>query len=178
MDRSHQALADDLAAFEGAEAVALFPTGFAANLGTIAALVAPGDAVYADRLDHACLIDGTHLAGPGYASTPTTTTPASPPSSSVTGAIPPFSDRDSYGVFSMDGDLAPLADLVDIAEQFGAILLVDEAHGTGVFGDDGREMRHRRAGSPSGSTFESAHSRRGWVARGVRGRVATARSTI
>ena len=59
----HQGLADDLARFEGVEAVALFPTGYAANLGAIAALVGPGDAVYLDRLAHACLVDGAKLSG-------------------------------------------------------------------------------------------------------------------
>jgi 8-amino-7-oxononanoate synthase len=134
----HQALADDLADFENAEAVALFPTGFAANLGAIAALVGPGDAVYADRLDHACLIDGARLAGARLRVYP----------HNDTARLAALLQRDrgrfrrsliaTDGVFSMDGDLAPLADLADLAEQYGAILLVDEAHGTGVFGDDGR----------------------------------------
>jgi 8-amino-7-oxononanoate synthase len=138
--RAHQALAEALADFEQVEAVALFPTGFAANLGTIAALVGPGDAVYLDRLDHACLIDGARLSGARLRVYPHNDV-------ARLGAI---LERDraggrfrraliaTDGVFSMDGDLAPLADLVDLAERFGAMLLVDEAHGTGVFGPDGR----------------------------------------
>ena len=135
---AHQALVDDLAVFEGTEAVALFPTGFAANLGTIAALVSPGDAVYADRLNHACLVDGARLAGARLRVYP----------HADADRLASLLERDrgrfrrsliaTDGVFSMDGDLAPLADLVDLAERFGAILLVDEAHGTGVFGRDGR----------------------------------------
>jgi 8-amino-7-oxononanoate synthase len=134
----HDDLARALAAFEGTEAVALFPTGFAANLGTIAALVGPGDAVYADRLNHACLIDGARLSGARLRVYP----------HNDAGRLEEILRRDrgrfrrsliaTDGVFSMDGDLAPLADLADLAERSGAILLVDEAHGTGVFGPDGR----------------------------------------
>lgn len=134
----HEALAAALAGFEGVEAVALFASGYAANLGTIVALVGAGDAVYADRLDHACLIDGARLAGASL-------------------RVYPHNDADRLvtilrrdegrfrrrliatdGVFSMDGDLAPLVDLADLADRFGAILLVDEAHGTGVWGATGR----------------------------------------
>ncbi|MGE3818879.1 MAG: 8-amino-7-oxononanoate synthase [Isosphaeraceae bacterium] len=135
---AHQRLADDLARFENAEAVALFPSGFAANLGTIAALVGPGDAVYCDRLNHACLIDGVRLSGASlrvYAHGDVRRL-----------ASASRRDRGRYrrsliatdGVFSMDGDLAPLDELVELAESLGAILMVDEAHGTAVFGPDGR----------------------------------------
>lgn len=134
----HQALADDLAAFEETEAVTLFPTGFAANLGTIAALVGPGDAVYADRLDHACLIDGARLSGARLRVYP----------HNDTDRLAALLKRDhgrfrraliaTDGVFSMDGDVAPLAALAALADSFGAVLLVDEAHGTGVVGPTGR----------------------------------------
>lgn len=134
----HQELADALARFERTEAVAFFPTGFAANLGTIAALVGAGDAVYSDRLNHACLIDGARLSKASLRVYPHN-------DSSRLEAIL-SRDRGRFrrslivtdGVFSMDGDLAPLADLADMAERFGAMLLVDEAHGTGVFGPEGR----------------------------------------
>jgi 8-amino-7-oxononanoate synthase len=134
----HQALADDMARFEGAEAAVLFPTGFAANLGTVAALVGPGDAAYLDRLDHACVIDGARLSGASLRVYPHNDV------ARLESAL--RRDRGRFrrtliateGVFSMDGDLAPLADLADLAERFGAMLLVDEAHGTGVFGPDGR----------------------------------------
>ena len=134
----HEALAAALARFEGVEAVALFASGFAANLGTIAALVGAGDAVYADRLNHASLIDGVRLAGARL-------------------RVYPHNDADRLdalvardrgrfrrsliatdSVFSMDGDVAPLADLATIADRAGAILLVDEAHATGVLGATGR----------------------------------------
>jgi 8-amino-7-oxononanoate synthase len=134
----HEALAAALAEFEGVEAIALFPTGFAANLGTIAALVGPGDAVYHDRLNHACLIDGTKLSGASLRVYP----------HADAGRLEAVLRRErgrfrrvlvaTDGVFSMDGDLAPLAELAGVAERFDAMLLVDEAHGTGVFGPDGR----------------------------------------
>ena len=134
----HEALAADLAEFEEVEAVALFPTGFAANLGTIGALVGSSDAVYLDRLNHASLIDGARLSGASV-------------------RVFPHRDADRLdailarerrrfrrvliatdGVFSMDGDLAPLAELAEIADRHGAMLLIDEAHATGVIGPDGR----------------------------------------
>jgi 8-amino-7-oxononanoate synthase len=135
---AHQALAEALAEFEQAEAVALYPSGFAANLGTIAALVGPGDAVYVDRLDHASLIDGARLSGARLRVFPH-------------GDVERLReilrrDRGRFrrlliatdGVFSMDGDLAPLGALAEAAEVAGAMVLVDEAHATGVFGPDGR----------------------------------------
>jgi 8-amino-7-oxononanoate synthase len=134
----HQELVEALASFEGTEAVALFPTGYAANLGTIIALVGPGDAVFGDRLNHSCLIQGARLSGARLRVFP----------HRDHGRLGTLlsRERDRYrrvliatdGVFSMDGDIAPLAELVALAERFGAMLLVDEAHGTGVFGEDGR----------------------------------------
>ncbi len=135
---AHDDLAESLARFEQAEAAVLFPTGYAANLGTIAALVGKGDAVYSDRLNHACLIDGARLSR-------ATIRIYSHNDAGELEAILTH-DRGRFrrglivtdGVFSMDGDLAPLADLADLADRFGLALLVDEAHGTGVFGPDGR----------------------------------------
>ncbi len=134
----HQELADALAGFEGTEAALLFPTGYAANFGTLGALVGPGDAVYADRLNHACLIDGVRLSGASLRVYPHNG------AERVASALARDQGRfrraliATEGVFSMDGDVAPLAELATLAERFGAMLLVDEAHGTGVFGADGR----------------------------------------
>jgi 8-amino-7-oxononanoate synthase len=135
---AHEELTAALAAFEEVEAVGLYPSGFAANVGTIAALVGPGDAVYLDRLDHACLVDGARLAGARIRVYP----------HGDVARLGAVLGRDhgrfrrsliaTDGVFSMDGDLAPLPALADLAEQAGALLLVDEAHATGVFGPDGR----------------------------------------
>jgi 8-amino-7-oxononanoate synthase len=135
---AHAALAEGLARFEGTDAAALFPTGFAANAGTIAALVGKGDALYSDRLNHASLIDGARLSGASLRVYP---------HNDVDRLAEQLGrDRGRYrrsliatdGVFSMDGDLAALGPLAEVAERFGAMLLVDEAHGTGVIGPDGR----------------------------------------
>ena len=134
----HAQLAHELATFEQMEAAVLFPTGFAANAGTIAALVGAGDAVYLDRLNHACLVAGAKLSGARLR--------VYPHADAARLAEILERERSHYrrvliatdSVFSMDGDLAPLADLVLIAERFGAMLMVDEAHGTGVYGPDGR----------------------------------------
>jgi 8-amino-7-oxononanoate synthase len=134
----HEALASALAEFEKVEAVALFSSGFAANLGAIVAMVGPPDVVYLDRLNHACLVDGARLSRAKLRVYP----------HNDANRLESILARDqgrfrrsliaTDGVFSMDGDLAPLADLADLAIRFGAMLLVDEAHGTGVFGAEGR----------------------------------------
>jgi 8-amino-7-oxononanoate synthase len=134
----HEALAEDLARFEGVESVALFPTGYAANLGAVASLAGKGDAVYLDRLNHASLVDGARLSGASLR--------VYPHADADMLASTLRRDQGRYrrtliatdGVFGMDGDLAPLSDLAEIARRFSAMLLVDEAHGTGVFGPDGR----------------------------------------
>jgi 8-amino-7-oxononanoate synthase len=135
---THRELVEALADFEGTEAALVFPTGFAANAGAIAALVGSEDAVYLDRLDHACLVAGVRLSDAALRVYP----------HRDAGRLQGVLERErtrfrrvliaTDGVFGMDGDLAPLSELTDIAERFEAILLVDEAHGTGVFGPDGR----------------------------------------
>ncbi|MFO0959039.1 MAG: 8-amino-7-oxononanoate synthase [Isosphaeraceae bacterium] len=134
----HQRLVEALADFERVEAVALFPTGFAANLGTIASLIGKGDAAYLDRLDHACLVAGARVSGASVRVYPHN-------DADRLGSIL-ARERGRYrraliatdGVFSMDGDVAPLAQFAEIAERHDAMLLVDEAHGTGVYGAGGR----------------------------------------
>ncbi len=134
----HEALAADLAEFEQVEAALLFPSGFAANLGSIAGLAGPGDAVYLDRLAHSCLVSGARLSGAALR--------VFPHNDAVRLRAILGRDAGRYrrsliateGVFSMDGDLAPLAELSAVAETCGAMLLVDEAHATGVVGPDGR----------------------------------------
>ena len=130
----HEKLAVSLAEYEGVEAVALFSSGYAANLGTIAALVGPGDVAYLDRLNHACLVDGVRLSRARLRVYP----------HANADRLDELLARDrgkfrrsliaTDGVFSMDGDLAPLRRLAEVAERYGAMLLVDEAHATGVYG--------------------------------------------
>jgi 8-amino-7-oxononanoate synthase len=134
---AHVELERKLAEFEGAPAALLFPSGFAANSGTIAALAGPGDAVYCDRLNHASLIDGCRLSRARFRVYPHVDC------KSLEKLL--AKDQDARrklivtdSVFSMDGDAAPLDRLCDLAERHGAMLLIDEAHATGIFGQHGR----------------------------------------
>ena len=133
----HRRLEERLAAFEGTEAALLFTSGFAANAGTIAALVGPGDAVFCDRKNHASLFDGCRLSRADVRVYPhgDCRRLASLLEQSK-GSRRRLIVTDS--LFSMDGDLAPLSQLAELAETFDAMLMVDEAHATGVFGRHGR----------------------------------------
>jgi len=134
----HLELERRLAAFKGVEAAITFQSGFAANLATIPALVGKEDAIFSDRLNHASIIDGCRLSG---------------------GKIIPYDHCDvaslesvikenlaqyrraiiiTDGVFSMDGDVAPLDRIYEVARMYDILLMVDDAHGEGVLGKGGR----------------------------------------
>src|SRR3990170_4289445 len=134
----HVELEKRLAKFKGAEDVITFQSGFSANLGTISALVGKEDVIFSDRLNHASIIDGCRLSG---------------------ARIIPYDhcDTDSLesvikenlskyrralvvtdGVFSMDGDVAPLDKIYEVADRYEILLMVDDAHGEGVLGKGGR----------------------------------------
>jgi glycine C-acetyltransferase len=135
--RMHLDLEERFAAFKHADAALLFQSGFTANAGTVAAILGPDDVIVSDRLNHASIIDGGRLSK---------------------AEIKVFEHRDAAdaerlltetakpgrrqllitdGVFSMDGDIAPLGDLVEVAETHGAIMMVDDAHASGVLGAGG-----------------------------------------
>ncbi|MCC6750501.1 MAG: 8-amino-7-oxononanoate synthase [Deltaproteobacteria bacterium] len=132
----HRALEDRVAEYKNTERALLFSTGYQANLGVLTALLSPGDAVYSDALNHASLIDGCRLSRAAI-------------------HVFPHADPDALGrllaegsryrrrlvvtdsVFGMDGDRAPLAALARLARHHDAILVVDEAHATGVCGPHG-----------------------------------------
>lgn len=129
---AHQSLEARLAAFERAEAVLLFNTGFAANTGTIPALVGSGDAVFSDALNHASLVDGCRLSRARVVVYPHADAEALGRVLAETPARRKLVVTDT--VFSMDGDLAPLRELLAACREHGAALMVDEAHATGVLG--------------------------------------------
>ena len=134
----HLELEKRLAAFKGVEAAITFQSGFTANLATIPALVGKEDVIFSDRLNHASIIDGCRLSG---------------------GKIIPYDHCDAAsleavikenlsqfrraiiitdGVFSMDGDVAPLDEVYEVAKKYDILLMVDDAHGEGVLGRGGR----------------------------------------
>ncbi|MGH2371956.1 MAG: glycine C-acetyltransferase [bacterium] len=133
----HQTLEAELAAFKHTEAALLFQSGFTANAGTVAALLGPDDVVVSDELNHASIIDGCRLSGAQKKIFPHKDTAAARRMlGEARGARRVLLITD--GVFSMDGDIAPLPALVEAAEEHGALMMVDDAHASGVVGRDGR----------------------------------------
>jgi 8-amino-7-oxononanoate synthase len=132
----HAAVEAKLAGFKGTEAALLFPSGYQANVGTITALVGRGDHVFSDELNHASIIDGCRLSRATVHVYPHRDVPAL---EAALGRLPAGGRRliVTDSVFSMDGDRAPLARLVDVAERYHSVLMVDEAHATGVLGERG-----------------------------------------
>ncbi|TQV71865.1 8-amino-7-oxononanoate synthase [Exilibacterium tricleocarpae] len=133
--REHRALEDELADFTGRARALLFCSGYMANLGTVKALVGKGDAVFEDRLNHASLLDAGLSSGARFQRF------RHLDSSDLQRRLLATEARRRLiavdGVFSMDGDIAPLPELVTLAQQHGAWLLVDDAHGFGCLGPSG-----------------------------------------
>jgi 8-amino-7-oxononanoate synthase len=132
----HAELESRLAEFKGTEAALLFGSGYLANTGTIAALAQRGDVVFSDELNHASIIDGCRLAGAD------TFVYRHADTEHLEWGLRRTAGRAALiatdGVFSMDGDIAPLAELTDLARRHDCRLLVDEAHATGCIGPGGR----------------------------------------
>ncbi len=131
----HEEVEDRLAAFKGTEAAVIFSTGYMANLGAISALVGPGDTVFCDRLNHASIYDGIKLSGASLARFPHRDLNRLEALLQEAGTGRKLIVTDS--VFSVDGDLAPLQEMVDLKDRYDARLMVDEAHSTGVLGSHG-----------------------------------------
>ncbi|MDA0832821.1 MAG: 8-amino-7-oxononanoate synthase [Planctomycetota bacterium] len=135
-------LEECIAAFEEQEGAIVFPSGYAANLGSITALVDSSDVLFCDRFNHASLVDGCRLSGARlrvYRHDDLTSLQKEL-KKSTDGSHNPTARKwiVTESVFSMDGDVAPLKDLCDLAERYGAEIIVDEAHATGVYGTHGR----------------------------------------
>ncbi|MEE8580838.1 MAG: 8-amino-7-oxononanoate synthase [Myxococcota bacterium] len=134
----HRALEEELASFLGCEAALAFSTGYMANLGVIPALVGAGDSIVSDELNHASIIDGARLSRAQVSVFP---------HGDVAGLDRCLGEAARSGrrvllaldgVYSMDGDVAPIAEMVRLARRYGAMVLLDDAHGTGTLGARGR----------------------------------------
>ena len=133
----HMELEQKLAAFKHTEAAVVFQSGFAANAGTVSSILGKDDFIVSDELNHASIIDGARLSRASIKVFPHRDAGAA---RAIVAALP--RDRRTLiitdGVFSMDGDLGALPQLCDVADEFGCIMMVDDAHASGVFGKNGR----------------------------------------
>ena len=134
----HLELEERIAAFKHAKACVVFQSGFAANAGTVAAILGPEDHIISDELNHASIIDGCRLSRAKIHVFPHKDTLAA---ENILTELDRAAGRKlliSDGVFSMDGDIGPLPGLTAAAEKHGAIMMVDDAHSSGVLGRNGR----------------------------------------
>jgi len=134
----HVELERRLAAFKGVEAAITFQSGFNANLATIPALVGKEDVIFSDRLNHASIIDGCRLSGAKIIAYEHNS--AESLEEAIKENLPQYRRAliVTDGVFSMDGDIAPLPALYEVAKKYDILLMVDDAHGEGVLGKGGR----------------------------------------
>jgi 8-amino-7-oxononanoate synthase len=162
---SHAELERRLAAFEGTEAALVFPSGFAANAGVVPALADEGDAIFGDAKNHASLIDGCRLSkGTRFVY----------PHRNCAALETMLRDGGHFrrrlivtdSLFSMDGDLAPLVHIAELAERYDAMLMVDEAHATGVFGPKGCGVVDHFA-VPCPALKERVHVRMGTLSKAL-----------
>jgi glycine C-acetyltransferase len=134
----HMALEEKIAKFKGVEASVVFQSGFTANAGAVQAILSRDDVIISDELNHASIIDGCRLSRAQIKVFPHKDVEA------CETVLKDLENRKcrklliTDGVFSMDGDIAPLPQLVELAEKYGAIMMIDDAHSTGVLGKNGR----------------------------------------
>ncbi len=174
----HEEAEAALARFTGSEAAVLFPSGYQANLALLSALLREGDMVLSDELNHASLIDGVRLSRAKKLVYPHADTAelrrllgergAGGPGRGMTVIV-------TESLFSMDGDTAPLADLAAVAREFSALLVVDEAHATGLFGEGAGGGGLVQAAGLAEAVFATIHTGGkalgaggAWVAGGAR----------
>ena len=133
----HERLEEDIAAFKKTESALLFNSGYTANLGVISSICGKGDVIFSDKLNHASIVDGCLLSGAEVKRYP----------HRDMDILERFLKNSSGfkkrviitdGVFSMDGDIAPIREIVHLAKMYSAFVIVDDAHATGVFGKNGR----------------------------------------
>ncbi|MBI5681899.1 MAG: 8-amino-7-oxononanoate synthase [Deltaproteobacteria bacterium] len=135
----HMELEERLARFKGTESALLFNSGYHANLGIITALAGKGDFIFSDKLNHASIVDGCILSGAVFKRYPHKNLNV------LEGLLKKHSAFNiqhstlivTDAVFSMDGDIAPLKEILELSEKYGVMLMVDDAHATGVFGRNG-----------------------------------------
>jgi len=148
----HRRLEEELAVFKGAEAALLFGSGYLANTGIIPAIASEGDVIFSDSLNHASIIDGCRL------SRAETKIYKHCDVSSLEALLKQFGGYNrrfivTEGVFSMDGDIAPLPEILTLANEYGATVMLDDAHATGTIGASGRgTLEH--FGLPPGNTIQ------------------------
>lgn len=136
----HAELEQRLARFKGVEAVLFFNSGYHANIGIISALVGRGDVIFSDKLNHASIIDGGILSRAKFVRYPHKDI------NELEDLLKKHSSQNAHhstlivtdGIFSMDGDIAPMKELLELADKYNCILMVDDAHATGVLGKNGR----------------------------------------
>src|SRR6202162_3426574 len=134
----HMQLEERIARFKNVEACVVFQSGFAANAGTVAAILGPEDHIVSDALNHASIIDGCRLSKAKIHVFPHKDVSAA---EKILAGLSGVAGRKllvTDGVFSMDGDIAPLPGLVELAEKYGCIMMIDDAHSSGVLGKNGR----------------------------------------
>jgi glycine C-acetyltransferase len=134
----HLELERRIAAFKNVEACVVFQSGFSANAGTVSAILTPEDHIISDALNHASIIDGCRLSKAKIHVFPHRDVAVAEAKLAALEGVPGHRLLITDGVFSMDGDIGPLPALVELAEKYGAIMMVDDAHSSGVLGRAGR----------------------------------------